>query len=119
MRLLIVGLLLVGSVIVAQQRRDPVYPFQKMQRDTLLLDEPLGARSTDGVEVKYSANSVKQDGPVVRLEGRVRITTRGFILSADKAEYRPESGQIDAHGDVHVQVVRYPQKGGLLPSQNR
>jgi lipopolysaccharide assembly outer membrane protein LptD (OstA) len=122
MKLLVVGLLLIGTVIVAQQRRPGI---NEMQRQTVLLDKPLpppgSTQMFGGVDVRYTADRVDRQGPTVRLDGRVRISTAGFTLTADQAEYRPESGQIDAHGDVHVQIAapRRPQMGVQPPTSIR
>lgn len=97
--------LLVAASLVLAQRPTPEDRINKAQRSTLLIDNSIGTRSMTGMDVRYSADSVKQEGGVVRLEGHVRLTSPSFRLTADRAEYRRGSGMIDAHGDVHVQLI--------------
>ncbi len=53
----------------------------------------------------YKADTVTLDGETVRLTGKVEITTDTIILKADAAEYHPQTGEIEAHGDVSVKPI--------------
>ena len=52
--------------------------------------------------VSLSALRIEQDGPVVHLKGNVEIRRMGLILTADEADYRKDTGEIEAKGNVRV-----------------
>ena len=52
--------------------------------------------------VSLSAARIDQDGSVVHLKGNVEIRRTGLILRADEADYRKDTGEIEAKGNVRV-----------------
>jgi len=110
MKWISLGLLVIGSLVLTAQVRTPTPEdrVRAMQREMTLLDRPLGEKPPAAIPrmgLKYTADTVKVEGNTVHLVGHVRIAGAGFVLTADRAEYQRDSGSIDPHGDVHVQVV--------------
>jgi lipopolysaccharide assembly outer membrane protein LptD (OstA) len=115
MKLIAFGLLLAGSLVVAQQplpqRPTPEDRLRTMQRQMTLLDRPIGTKPEMAPpQANYKADSVKNEGGLVRLTGNVRITTATFMLYADSAEYRPATGEIEPHGNVKVRLIQPAMK---------
>jgi hypothetical protein len=79
------------------------------QQSMTLLDRPIGEKAggmhTPLGNVRYTADNVNVDGTTVKLRGHARISAPTFIVTADEAEYRQDSGQIDSHGDVHIRMI--------------
>src|SRR4051812_29001658 len=104
MKLLILGLMFLGTVILAQNRERRDY-IDTMQRQTLLIDDSLrlGARP---LQVGYKADNVSETGQLVKLSGHVRIQTPEFILTADSAMYHKDTGEILPTGNVRVRLMK-------------
>jgi len=109
MKWISLGLLVLGSLVLTAQTPSQQDRVKAMQRSMTLLDRPLGEKPsgmhTSAGNVRYTADNVNVDGGVVKLSGHVRIATATFIVTADEAEYRRDSGQIDPHGEVHIRMV--------------
>jgi len=111
MKWISLGLLVLGSLALTAQvpAQNPEDRIRMMQRSMTLLDRPVGEKPTGMLtppgKVSYTADSVNVDGGIVKLSGHVRIATSTFIVTADEAEYRRDSGQIDPHGEVHIRML--------------
>ena len=53
-------------------------------------------------KVQLAAKSLEQNAGIVYLKGAVEISLGTYALLADEAEYYPDSGEIQAHGNVRV-----------------
>lgn len=53
-----------------------------------------------------AAKDLEQNAGVVYLRGSVEIDLPTHILLADEAEYDEDSGEIQAHGNVHLKPAR-------------
>ena len=59
----------------------------------------------DPITVTLEADSLQSEAGVTRLTGNVEIHTTKLVLMADQAIYHPETGEIDASGNVHITPV--------------
>jgi lipopolysaccharide assembly outer membrane protein LptD (OstA) len=109
MKWISLGLLVLGSLILTAQTPNQDEQIKHMQQSMTLLDRPLGESGSllhiPVGNVGYTADTVSVDGATVKLSGHVRIKTPTFTLTADEAEYKKDSGQIDPHGEVHIRLV--------------
>jgi lipopolysaccharide assembly outer membrane protein LptD (OstA) len=103
MKLLILGLMFLGTIILAQNREHRDY-IDTMQRQTLLIDNSPRI-ATRPMDVSYTADHTVTGANNVKLTGNVRIMTQTFILSADSAEYRKDTGEILPTGNVRVRLL--------------
>jgi lipopolysaccharide assembly outer membrane protein LptD (OstA) len=55
-------------------------------------------------DVVVSADQAKNNGPVRHLIGHVTIESDAVILRADDVDYNDATGEIVAHGDVHLKL---------------
>jgi lipopolysaccharide assembly outer membrane protein LptD (OstA) len=55
-------------------------------------------------DVQISADQTKGSGPARHLVGHVTIESDAVILRADDVDYNIDTGEIVAHGDVHVRL---------------
>lgn len=55
-------------------------------------------------EVRITADQMGNNGAVRRLSGHVTIETDAVLVRADDVDYNDDTGEIVAHGDVHVKL---------------
>jgi lipopolysaccharide assembly outer membrane protein LptD (OstA) len=61
--------------------------------------------------IRLAAKSLEQSGGIVYLKGSVEINLPLHILLADEAEYDQDSGEIQAHGNVHLKPANQDSRG--------
>ena len=55
-------------------------------------------------EISFRALNINSNNGVTTLEGDVRIETSTVVIQADKAVYRVSSRDIQAEGNVHINL---------------
>jgi lipopolysaccharide assembly outer membrane protein LptD (OstA) len=55
-------------------------------------------------EVEITADQMNNNGTVRHLVGHVTIESDVVLVRADDADYNDNTGEIVAHGDVHVKL---------------
>ena len=55
-------------------------------------------------EAVVTADRVEQTGAVRHLSGKVTIETDAVLLHADQVDYNDATGDIVAHGEVHLKL---------------
>jgi len=64
-------------------------------------------------DIRFSADVVRTEGPVVRYRGNVEMATNSFVLGADELDFNSTTLQVAARGAIRMQLV--PAAVGLRP----
>ena len=62
----------------------------------------------EGPNIQLSADSIERNETawdVVQLKGDVQIKTKDMLLNTDEAAYNQKTGEIEAHGTVHIKLA--------------
>ena len=55
-------------------------------------------------KLEINARQMQTEGPVRHLSGDVTIENNAVSLHADRADYNDDTGEITAHGEVHIKL---------------
>jgi lipopolysaccharide assembly outer membrane protein LptD (OstA) len=57
-------------------------------------------------KITLSAENETKDSGIFKLRGHVEVITGSMTVYADEADYNPLTGDLDAHGHIHVHFTK-------------